>query len=167
MDDEGATAPAARRWHVVGFALLSAIGVYAVVVSLRLGLFRQGSPGEGLFPFLTAAAMTTFGLVSLFEAWRMPVDPAIADDDPDAIGRFWRVGSYLAGLVFYAVTLDPLGFIVATIVTVVFIVRYAERYGWRTTVALAVGTAVACHILFVTWLGALLPTGYVWDGLLY
>ena len=30
----------------------------ALAISLRLGLWRQNSPGEGLFPFLTALAMT-------------------------------------------------------------------------------------------------------------
>ena len=59
------------------------------------------------------------------------------------------------------------GFIISTIVTVVFILRFAERYAWTTTIALAVGTAAGCHLLFVYWLQAILPTGYLWDNLLY
>jgi putative tricarboxylic transport membrane protein len=165
MSDEGVTAPAARRWHILGFALLAAIGLYAVVVSVRLGLFRQGSPGVGLFPFLTAASMTAFALVSFVDAWRAPAEAAVEAADADRRRKVWRVGAYLAGLVFYALALDPLGFIVATILTVVFIVRYAERYPWRMTITLAVGTAAVCQVLFVIWLGAQLPTGYVWESL--
>ena len=78
-----------------------------------------------------------------------------------------RVGAYLVGLVFYATTLDALGFIVSTIVVVLFILRFAEGYAWRTTLVLAIGTAAVCHVLFVRWLGAILPTGFLWDRFLF
>jgi hypothetical protein len=166
MSDEGATAPAARRWHVLGFVLLTAIGLYAVVVSLHLGLWRQGSPGEGLFPFMTAVAVTGFSLISLAGAWRSRDVPP-----PDARGdlraSLLRIAIYVVGLVLYAATLDALGFAVSTIVAVVFILRFAERYAWLPTLALAVGTVAGCWLLFVYWLGAMLPTGSVWDALLY
>ena len=77
-----------------------------------------------------------------------------------------RVGAYLVGLVFYATTLDALGFIVSTIVVVLFILRFAEGYSWRTTLVLAIGTAATCQVLFVRWLGAILPTGFLWDRFL-
>ena len=43
-----------------------------------------------------------------------------------------RLGAYLAALIFYAAALDALGFIVSTVLVVVFILRIAEGYGWRT-----------------------------------
>ena len=53
MADEGATATVGRRWRLLGYGLLTAAGVYALGEAWRLGLWRQGSPGEGLFPFNT------------------------------------------------------------------------------------------------------------------
>ena len=41
-----------------------------------------------------------------------------------------RVAAYLGALVFYAGSLEFLGFIVATAITVTFILRFAERYSW-------------------------------------
>ena len=41
------------------------------------------------------------------------------------------------------------------------ILRFAERYGWVATLAIAVGAAVGCHVLFGLWLGAILPTGFL------
>jgi len=167
MADEGTTETVGRRWRVLGFALLTAIGAYAVVVSLRLGLTRQGSPGEGLFPFLTATAMTLFGLSCLAGAVRATDVSGGDAQESELRQQLLRIGAYLAALLFYAVALDPLGFIVSTIVTVVFIMRFAEHYSWGATLALAVGTAAGCHLLFVSWLQAILPTGTVWDSLLY
>ena len=78
-----------------------------------------------------------------------------------------RLGAYLAALIFYAAVLDALGFIVSTVLVVVFILRIAEGYGWRTTLAVAAGTAAGCHVLFVYWLGAILPAGFLWDRMIY
>ena len=167
MADEGATETVGRRWRLLGYALLTAIGVYALAEAWRLGLWRQGSPGEGLFPFLTAIGMTGFAALCLATALRAPEGPALTRPPGELRATLLRIAAYLAALLFYAVAFDPLGFIISTIITVVFILRVAERYAWTTTIALAVGTAAGCHLLFVYWLQAILPTGYLWDNLLY
>ncbi len=77
-----------------------------------------------------------------------------------------RVAAYLGALVFYAGTLEVLGFIVATAIAITFILRFAERYSWRATLGLTLGTIVGCQVLFVLWLGAMLPTGTLWANLL-
>jgi putative tricarboxylic transport membrane protein len=167
MTEEGQTETVGKRWRALGYGLLAAIGVYALGEALRLGLWRQGSPGEGLFPFLTAMGMTAFAALCLAGVLRQAEAPARARLAGELRATLLRIGAYLAALLFYATALDPLGFIISTIVTVVFILRFAERYAWTTTIALAAGTAAGCHLLFVYWLQAILPTGYLWDNLLY
>ena len=51
----------------------------------------------------------------------------------------------------------------ATIVSVAAILRFAERYSWVATLAIAIGAAAACHVLFERWLGAILPSGTLWE----
>ena len=169
MDDAGHTEVPSRRWHVVGLLLIGAAGVYAVATSLVLGLWRQNSPGEGLFPFIAATAVTTFSVLALAAVLLRTGDDRLPSGETEGGLRhtILRVAVYLAALVFYAAVLDALGFIASTILVVVFILKIAEGYGWLTTVALAVGTSAACHILFVTALGALLPTGHLWDRMFY
>ena len=50
---------------------------------------------------------------------------------------------------FYAVSLEFLGFIAATTITITFILRFAERYPWGATLALTAGTIIGCQVLFV------------------
>ena len=76
-----------------------------------------------------------------------------------------RVAAYLGALVLYAASLEVLGFIVATVITITFILRVAERYSWLATLALTAGTVIGCQVLFVLWLGAILPTGTLWANL--
>ena len=156
---------ASPRGRLVGHALLAALGLVALAISLRLGLWRQNSPGEGLFPFLTALAVVAFGAAGLVADWARRTS-AIAQERPVADRRrVARVAAYLGALVFYAVSLEFLGFAVATAITVTFILRCAERYSWRATLALTAGTVIGCQLLFVLWLGAILPTGTLWASL--
>jgi Tripartite tricarboxylate transporter TctB family len=154
---------ASWRARLVAHAVLAGIGLIALAISLRLGLWRQSSPGEGLFPFLTALAMVTFSVAGLVRDW-LRREAAAARAGRDRTGLI-RVGAYLGALVFYAVSLEFLGFIVATALTITFILRVAERYPWAATLALTAGTVIGCQVLFVLWLGAMLPTGTLWADL--
>jgi putative tricarboxylic transport membrane protein len=167
MTEQAPSSSPSRTGVLTGLALLLAIGLYGIVVALGLGLWRQNSPGEGLFPFLTAVAMTAFSALALAAALRERARAAPSADVAVDQAKLTRVGAYLLALVFYATAIDGLGFIVATLITVTFIMRFAERYSWAATFALAAGTAVGCQILFVLWLGAILPTGALWDRLFY
>ena len=161
MSDESApTPPAARSARLIGFAILGALGVYALIVALNLGLWRGRSPGEGLFPFITATGMIVFSIAGAAIALRGPRDAAQAAPERT---QFWRMGFYVAALLFYALTLESLGFIAATIVSVAAILRFAERYSWAASLAIAIGAAAACHVLFGIWLGAILPAGTLWE----
>jgi putative tricarboxylic transport membrane protein len=165
MDEGEQTTAVARKWHVLGFALLAGAGAYATAVSIGLGLWRQNSPGEGLFPFIAAVAVTGFALTGLAGMYGGSRWPHIEANEGAGHVRatVMRLAAYLAALIFYAATLDALGFIVSTVLVVVFILRIAEGHGWRMTLAIAVGTAAVCQVLFVYLLGAILPTGYLWD----
>jgi tripartite tricarboxylate transporter TctB family protein len=157
------TPVASPRGRLIGHAVLAAAGVAALVISLRLGLWRQRSPGEGLFPFIMSLAMVAFATAGLARDWmRLAAAPARPPGDRSGL---LRVAAYLGALVFYAGSLELLGFIVATTLSVVFILRFAERYSWAATLALTAGTVIGCQVLFVLWLGAMLPTGTLWDNL--
>jgi hypothetical protein len=161
MSDESAPAPpASRAARLIGFAVLGALGVYALIVALKLGLWRGRSPGEGLFPFITAAGMIAFSVAGAAIALRGPRDAA--QGAPERT-QFWRMGFYVAALLFYALTLESLGFIAATVISVAAILRFAERYSWLASLAIAIGAAAACHVLFGIWLGAILPAGTLWE----
>ena len=158
-DDSATSAPATRSARLIGFAVLGGLGLYALYVAVNLGLWRGRSPGEGLFPFITALGMVAFAAAGLFAAFRDVGEAAPQGERP----QIWRMAFYVAVLLFYALTLESLGFIVATIVSVAAILRFAERYSWAATFAIAIGAAAACHVLYSLWLGAMLPAGTLWD----
>ena len=157
---DNADAPVSHGARLAGFAVLGALGLYALYVAVHLGLWRGRSPGEGLFPFITAVAMIAFSAGGIAIVARRPRE---APAEPVERPHFARMGFYVAVLLFYALTLQSLGFVAATIVSVAAILRFAERYSWAATLAIAVGAAAACHVLFERWLGAILPSGTLWE----
>lgn len=152
-----------RRGRLIGHGVMLLLGLVALGISLKLGLWRQHSPGEGLFPFLMALAMLACSGAVLFN---IATEPAAAQarmfGDRAAM---LRVAAYLGALIFYAVALEALGFAVSTALTLIFILRIAERYSWLATLTLAAGTIGFCYLLFVRWLGAILPAGALWESL--
>ncbi len=65
LADERGRPRLARAARLAGFAVLGALGLYALYVAVHLGLWRGRSPGEGLFPFITAAGMIVFSAVGI------------------------------------------------------------------------------------------------------
>jgi len=160
-DHDPTDMPSSRPARMIGFAVLGAFGAYGVFVAINLGLWRGRSPGEGLFPFMTAASMVAFSAAGFVSAFAMP--RIATEDGGTSRESLWRMGAYVVALLFYALALEPLGFVAATILSVAAILRFAERYSWLVTLAIAVGAAAACHVLFGVWLGAQLPTGTLWE----
>lgn len=161
MSDDSVAPSSTRTGRLVGFVVLGAVGGYALYVAITLGLWRGRSPGEGLFPFITAAAMLALSATGLVVTLAQSRQDLPAPET--RLAPMLRMGAYVLALLFYALTLESLGFIAATILSVAAILRFAERYSWITAIVIAVGAAVVCHIVFGVWLGAILPSGTLWD----
>ena len=140
-----------------------------IAVAINLGLWRGRSPGEGLFPFITAAGMIVFSIAG----W--PADGAAwprARRERSARARTPSATAILAhgllrrGAAVLRADAGKPRLHRRTIVSVAAILRFAERYSWIATLAIAIGAAAACHVLFGFWLGAILPTGTLWERVL-
>src|SRR5262245_11661674 len=113
MSNEPTDAPVARRWHIAGMLLLTALGIYAVAVALKLGLWRQNSPGDGRLPVIAAWSMTAFTVIVLVSAISME-DRPITEGAADSGAKLNHAAAHLLSLVYYSVALDPLGFEAST-----------------------------------------------------
>lgn len=139
------------RFLGIGAILLA---VPVAVASWGFGVGSPKSPGAGFWPLVIAVVMAGLGLAMLLR-------PA-----PDAGGeagesRWGRFGISLATLLFYVVALEPLGYLLATAVLLLVQLRWVESRSWRSSIAIALLTAVASLILFRVVLKVTLPTGVI------
>ena len=140
-----------RRW--IGVALL-VLSVLSFVETLRI---NDRWAGARLLPLVISLAFLGLGLAHL-RADRAPAtDPG--DGISDTAPERGAVLLVLASLVGYVALLSTAGFALATFGLLLILVHRLGGYGWRRSIGLAVGLALATHMVFVVWLGIPLPAG--------
>ena len=129
-------------------AVLLTLAALSLVEALRL---RDGWQGAKLMPAVLAVVF-----VALAAGHLAPATAAVAPEWPDARGRR-RVVALLVVLTLYAAALPYAGFLAATALFVLVLVRALGDYAWPKTLALTAAIAGACHVVFKEWLGMPLP----------
>lgn len=131
-----------------------ALGAAAAAHAWQIGLAGPSGPESGLFPLIAGAIIAGAGLTLLLR----PASAARAPQWPrgSAMGR---VAGVVAGIALMAVGVDYLGFVVASAVTMMVLLRTIERSSWIESISLAVGSVAVVVLLFGQVLGMPLPRG--------
>jgi putative tricarboxylic transport membrane protein len=133
-------------------AVLLAIPV--AVASWGFGVGSPKSPGAGFLPLVIAVVMAGLGLTLILR----PIPNAAGEAGESRWGKF---GISLATLVFYVAAIEPLGYLLATAIMLLAQLRWVESRSWRSSITIAVVTAVVSLILFRVLLKVSLPAGVI------
>jgi hypothetical protein len=127
------------------------VGVAFGAGAYSYGLWRKDwTPGDGLFPFLSALVLVGAVISGLgFTRRRVRLEVP------------WRlVSGVVLALVGYALVLSTVGFPIATTALLLLIAKQANRtLSWRRAVVVAVLLAVGTYLIFTRALGVPLPAG--------
>lgn len=130
------------------------LGAAAAAAAWNIGLTRPSGPESGLFPFIAGLIIAGAGIVMLLK----PSTAAEAPEWPRG-GARGRVAGVVAGLAVMAACVPYLGFAVASVITMMVLLRTVEHASWIGSVALAVGSVAVTMWLFGNLLGMPLPRG--------
>jgi putative tricarboxylic transport membrane protein len=88
------------------------------------------------------------------------VRPA-ADGPPAETGapRWGRFAVGLASLAFYVIALEPLGYLIATVLLLLVQLRWVEDRPWRSSLTIAAVSSAVSLVIFRTLLKVPLPLG--------
>lgn len=140
-----------RRINLLCGALLLALGVVSLVEALRV---KDDWQGARLMPAALAVVLAGLGAGHLVPAAGAAERPAWPDP------RGWRRVAFVFGvLALYVATLPSSGFLPATALLVLILLRALGAFSWPTTLVLAGAIALASHIVFKHWLGMPIPSG--------
>lgn len=131
------------------------------------GARAEGEPGPRAFPILLGALLIGLGVMMTVFALRAGRRGA-ADERVEAVsGRETViVAGTFAILMLYAFLLEKLGFVLATPVAILLMMRGILRIrAWMTNLLMAGGITLVCWLVFVKLLEAPLPRG-TWRWLL-
>jgi putative tricarboxylic transport membrane protein len=144
---------------VIGGLLLLFIGGWAIIGGIKLHLGKISEPQPGFFPFWGGVVLAGLSGILLFQAL------SGRSKGTEAFGALWRPMIMIIGLIVYVAVLDALGYIIATIVLSIVLLRVlGTKRTWVLAVA-ALIIAFGSYILFDRLLNVTLPGGIL-GGLL-
>jgi len=140
-----------------GFLLL--LGIVATVESWRLVLGGVGRPGAGFFPFYLALGLTITSFALVVRSFVSRETERGSPPGPINARAVGKVVWLVAGLILYAFAFEKIGFLLATFLVMVFLLRAIAAFAWRLTLGGSIATAFLSYLLFKVWLQVQLPAG--------
>jgi hypothetical protein len=138
-----------RRTNLVCGAFLLTLAAVSLLEAARV---RDDWPGARLMPAVLGVVLAALGVAHL-------VGPAFEVEGwPDAPARR-RLAVVFGALALYAAALPYLGFLPATALFVLFLVRVLGTFSWTAALVLTGAISIASDVVFVRWLGMPLPPG--------
>ena len=134
-------------WLGVGSAI--AIGAY------NLGIGAVNNPGPGLFPFVIGLGMVLLSVSIIATSIGTTAAPTTAPTPRQTLTTLAVIGA----LVFYALALERIGFVLCTILFLFGLLTVLGRYGWLVAATASVGMTAGSYLIFTTLLKLHLPSG--------
>jgi len=139
----------------VAGSLFFLIGLAAAVEGVRLDLGTPSQPQPGFYPFLAGLLLMGLSVLLIVQDFRGRSDGA------EPFLQFKAQLLALAGLVGFVTFLRPLGYVPATAILTVILLRVLEVGKWWGYVLAAVVVPIGTYLLFDRLLGIPLPSGPV------
>ncbi|MBP1715683.1 MAG: tripartite tricarboxylate transporter TctB family protein [Deltaproteobacteria bacterium] len=140
------------------FWMAMGIGICYGGYDLHLGSLRD--PGPGFIFFWVGVIMIGLSLIILIKAVREKGQKGELKVLWTGI-RWQKAVSVLAALFIYAYVLTPLGFILTTILLLIFLFMAVEPQKLSWAILGAIVFTLAAYGLFQFWLGCQLPQGFL------
>lgn len=135
---------------VVAGAIFLAFAIGFGLVSTAYPMGSAAQMGPGYYPLLLSGVLGLLGLFIAFAGWRKPAAQM-------AVVRPVALLCVLAAPLLFALTLRPLGFVAAVILTSLLATIAAPRMSWIARILTALGLALGCTAIFIWALGIPLP----------
>lgn len=141
-----------RAKALAGPLALAAVAVAALILNRAHPLWEFGQPGPGLLPTIAAVLLLVASLASIWSA-------RSGDGESVAIGR---VAGYALGLILLVPVTAVIGMLPALALFVAVVLWLIEGLRPVHAIAIAVGSALGCWLLFERLLSVPLPKPMFW-----
>ena len=132
--------------------------IFVGIESKRLGLGTLHEPGPGFLFFGASIALGIMSLVILIRAWmsKKTEGTKISIFSGENIPKILLV---LISLFLYAFFMETLGFIVVTLLLLIFLLGIIEKKKLGYTIFVSAGVTAIAYLIFEIWLRSQLPRG--------
>ena len=134
------------------------VSVFISYESYKLGLGTLHQPGPGFFFFWTGIVTAILSLTVIVRSLRKPSP----DEATESIFGKWNITKLvlvLLSLFLYALVIERLGFLIATLLLFFFLLGVIEKKRWWFTVSVSLIVTVLSYLVFEVGLQSQLPKG--------
>jgi putative tricarboxylic transport membrane protein len=139
---------------IIGSLIFLIFSLIGFIYGYRLPRGTLFKPGAGFFPFYLSVILGILSLMLLFKSLMRKAGESIQ------IGSRWKklILSVL-GLVAFAYILQPLGFVLSSILVFFLIMKFVEGRTWKLTLVTSISFTVFFYVVSVKYLSIPLPKG--------
>jgi len=146
-----------KRPDLIAAAALAGLAGFVLFESRKLTFGSFRAPQTGFFPRVLGILLVLLALGELVRALRLS---APGPSREKIAGEAWvRLGAALVTMVGFALVLERLGFLLATFILMVLLLRAIEASRWSKVFLVAALTSLLTYGLFAWLLGVPLPAG--------
>lgn len=134
------------------------LSVFISYQSYKLGLGTLHQPGPGFFFFWTGVVTAILSLTVIARSLRKPSP----DEAKESIFGKWNITKLvlvLISLFLYALFIERLGFLIATLLLFFFLLGVVEKKRWWFTVLVSLVVTALSYLVFEMGLQSQLPKG--------
>lgn len=137
-----------------GSLVLLAVGLYGLILAVRLPMGKWNEPGAGAFPLIISILLCCAGGFIFFRAKTVE-----AIDWRDAFRRQWVPFQILASTAGFILCLERLGYLLTASLYAFALLFWVSRYRLWAAVGLALSLGVGSWLVFGKLFATPLPTG--------
>lgn len=148
-----------RSPDFLGAVVWLAVGLFLAYQGRELGLGTLIEPGSGFILFWIGLGMAALSLAL--------AGTALAGGDRSTLGALWQTARWrnvvlvLLYLTVYAIVLETVGFIIATVLLLILLFKTVEPQSWTTAIVGALVTTAVVYVVFGLGLGTQFPNGWL------
>jgi putative tricarboxylic transport membrane protein len=143
----------------IGGAFWLLFAILTLTESYHLGLGNLQKPASGLFPFVAACFLGALSIIVFLSAQfeKRKTEEKIWPN----LQRWPKVALVFMILIIYAFTLEKIGFLLATFLVILILLKAIEPQPWIKSIVFSLLVAVGSYTLFAVWLQVPLPSGFL------
>jgi putative tricarboxylic transport membrane protein len=146
-----------KKSAIVTSILFLVLALGAFIESMKLPFGRVSAPAAGFFPAVLAVLLALASLFAFVEALRGSHEGAVQGES-----LTWRkIVLTLGALLVFGFVFERLGYLLATFLFIIFLLRAVERQSWSLAVSVALSASLVSYVVFGLLLGTPLPPGFL------
>lgn len=134
------------------------VGGFFSVGAIKYGVGSLSEPGPGFFPLFTGLLLS---LAAIGHLAQLILKPSIST--PEGIlwaeARWGRGVAVVVGLILYALTVDFLGYVIATFLLMLVFFSLYDWKRWKVALIGSLAVISVTYMVFCVWLNVQFPAG--------